>query len=58
MDSNAIFSFSVYASQMSMEMDDDGTSPLDSLLGEVKELEQDIALADYELRNGPLSSLC
>ena len=38
-------------------MDDNGTSPLDSLLGEIKELEQDIALADYELRNDPLISL-
>jgi len=34
---------------MSMEMDE----PLDSFLGEIKELEQDIALADYELRNDP-----
>ena len=42
--------FSVPHQKMSMEMDDDGTSALDSVLGEIKQLEKDIVLADYELR--------
>lgn len=39
--------------QMSMEMDDERSSPLESVLEEIKALENDIALADYELRKPP-----
>jgi hypothetical protein len=42
-------------SRMDEDSEEENSSPLDSVLGEIKQLERHIALADYELRKLPSS---